>query len=104
MMKTCSRCMPTVSRAQSIDTLDKDIAIVHAESRLREVPRVGEGIAKKIVEFLDSGRLKYYEDLKKDAPKKFDQIVRIEGVGPNAPWLSTKLSAFKPSKTSNTRV
>lgn len=68
--------------AQSIDTLDEDIEAVHRDGKLEEVPGVGESIAQKIAEYLQSGRLKYYENLKKDAPKEFEKLVQIEGLGP----------------------
>jgi DNA polymerase (family 10) len=39
------------------------------EDRLREVPGVGEAIAKKITELVTTGHLEYYEKLKAESPE-----------------------------------
>ncbi len=46
------------------------------------MPGIGESIAKKIVEYLKSGRIRYYEKLKKKTPIKMEELTAIEGVGP----------------------
>ena len=38
--------------AQTLETLTEDINKIVAEDRLRELPGIGEGIAKKIKEYL----------------------------------------------------
>jgi len=68
--------------AQSVDALDEDIEAVHRQGRLREVPGVGEHIAEKIDQFLRTGSLDYYDKLKKGAPREFEKLVQIEGLGP----------------------
>jgi DNA polymerase (family X) len=71
--------------ALTLETLKDDIgAIYHAGGLkvLREIPSIGENIAKKIEEVLTTGKLRYYEDLKKKMPIDLDEIVRVEGVGP----------------------
>lgn len=50
--------------AASIESLPVAIETLAAEDRLREVPGVGEAIAKKITELVTTGRLGYYEKLK----------------------------------------
>ncbi|MBI4180854.1 MAG: hypothetical protein HY528_02880 [Chloroflexi bacterium] len=40
------------------------------EGRLREIPGVGEAIAKKLTELVTSGRLEYYEKLKAEVAEK----------------------------------
>ncbi len=49
---------------------------------LKDIPGVGVSIAEKIEEFLSTGKLKYYESLKKETPIKLDELSRIEGLGP----------------------
>ncbi|MFN7088305.1 MAG: helix-hairpin-helix domain-containing protein, partial [Candidatus Paceibacteria bacterium] len=71
--------------AHSIESLEEDIAQVYKKggiSALGEIPGVGESIALKIEEFLKTGRIKYYEDLKKKYPVAIGEISQIEGVGP----------------------
>ncbi len=53
-----------------------------AEDRLREIPGVGEAIAKKITELITTGKLKFYEDLKAEIPEGISELLSIHGVGP----------------------
>ena len=50
--------------ARSIENLQVELAQLVAEGRLREVPGVGEAIARKVTELVTTGRLGYYEKLK----------------------------------------
>jgi DNA polymerase (family 10) len=50
--------------AQSIEALAEPVAKLAAEGRLREIPGVGEAIAKKIAELITTGKLAFYEKLK----------------------------------------
>ena len=68
--------------AQSIETLSKPIEDVAKEEKLDDVPGVGASIAEKIIEFLETGKVKYYEDLKKKMPMDFEALMSIEGMGP----------------------
>ncbi len=65
--------------ARSIEELNDDIAVVM--ERGDKIPGVGEAIAKKIDEILKSGRLKYFEDLKKGMPFDMESMVAVEGLG-----------------------
>ena len=50
--------------AGSIEHLPVEVEQLVKEDRLREVPGVGEAIAKKITELVTTGHLEYYEKLK----------------------------------------
>lgn len=65
-----------------IEGLSEDIGHVWKENRLQELPGVGEGIAKKISDFLKNNRSEYLEGLKKSTPVDMEQLGAIEGVGP----------------------
>ena len=65
-----------------IEGLSEDIEEVWKENRLEELPGIGEGIAKKIDEFLKTGKLKHLEELKKKTPVDMESLCRIEGIGP----------------------
>jgi DNA polymerase (family 10) len=54
--------------ARSIEELLVGIEQLAKEGRLREVPGVGEAIAKKITELVTTGKLEYYERLKAETP------------------------------------
>jgi len=67
--------------ARSIGELTEDIAKVAERGGLRGIPGVGEAIAKKIEEILKTGRLEYFEQLKKEMPFDMEGIVAVEGLG-----------------------
>ena len=68
--------------AQAIEVLDEDIEVVAKEGRLREIPGVGEALAKKIKELIDTGKLEYFEKLKKEIPMGLLNMLKIPGLGP----------------------
>jgi len=53
--------------AKSLENLDKDVSAIYKEKKMKgikEIPSVGESIAKKIEEYLRKRRIKYSEELK----------------------------------------
>ena len=65
-----------------IEGLSEDIEQVWKENKLMDLPGVGEGIAKKIDDFLKNGKSGYLEGLKKATPVDMGQLGTIEGIGP----------------------
>ncbi|MBI2655443.1 DNA polymerase/3'-5' exonuclease PolX, partial [Candidatus Woesearchaeota archaeon] len=65
-----------------IEGLSEDIMQVWKEGRLEELPGIGEGIAKKIDDFLKNGQSKYLGQLKKSTPVNVEELGSIAGVGP----------------------
>ena len=53
--------------ARAIAELNEPVVKLVAEGRLREIPGVGEAIAKKIMELVTTGKLVFYERLKAEA-------------------------------------
>ena len=68
--------------AQTIEVLDEDIEVISKENRLQEISGVGEALAKKIKEIVDTGRLVYFEKLKKEIPEGLLSMLNISGLGP----------------------
>ncbi len=68
--------------AQSIETMQRDIENVWKEGKLRTIPGVGENIEKKIGEYLETGRLPYYDKLKKSVPVDLESLLSVGGLGP----------------------
>lgn len=64
--------------ARSILNLKKDIS----KTKIEEIPGVGEGLAKKIKEYLKTGKIKAYEKLKKESKFKFSELMDIGTLGP----------------------
>ena len=71
--------------AGSVANLDEEAGSIYRRGgikALEEIPGVGESIAEKIEELIKTGKLKYYEKLKKAAPVNLTELSRIEGLGP----------------------
>jgi DNA polymerase (family X) len=68
--------------ARSIENLDEDLERVVEEKRLDELPGIGERIAKKITKLVKTGRLPYYERLKKSTPEGLLHLLTLPGLGP----------------------
>jgi DNA polymerase (family X) len=71
-----------VTAARVLETIEEPIEKLIAENRLGEVKGIGEAILKKIVELQETGRLKYYEELKASIPAGLLEMLQIPGVGP----------------------
>jgi DNA polymerase (family 10) len=68
--------------ARAIENLDEPLEKVIAEDRLTEVKGIGEAIGKKIKELIETGKLKYYEELKASLPPGLTEMLEIPGIGP----------------------
>lgn len=84
---------------RSIEQLPVELEQMLAEGRLREVPGVGEAIAKKIIELLTTGRLEYYESLQAEFPEGIRALLDIPGIGPRtAARLFNELGVKSPEE------
>jgi DNA polymerase (family 10) len=68
--------------ARAIESLSEPIPKIVAEDRLGEIKGVGEGIAKKITELVQTGKLAYYDELKASIPPGLVAMLDIPGLGP----------------------
>ena len=68
--------------ARNIESLSEDIEAIHERSELEDIEGVGESIAEKIAEFLETGEMEYHRELKDDLPIDIEAITSVEGVGP----------------------
>ena len=71
----------------TLENLPEDIQRIYELGRLRKIPGVGEGIAKKIEELLKTGKLGYYEELKKSLPEGLVNLLLVPDVGPKTAQL-----------------
>ena len=70
--------------AMAIETWNAEVEEIYKEkgvNGLKEIPGVGEAIAKKTAEILETGKLKYLEELRKDSPRELLDIVSIYDIG-----------------------
>jgi DNA polymerase (family 10) len=72
--------------ATSIRNLDEDIEKVWKEKRLEGIRYVGEGIAKKIDEYLRTGRLQLLESLREKTPAGVPLLMKVQGIGPRTAY------------------
>jgi len=79
--------------ARAISYLPKEIEVmVGLGEDLKAIPGVGEAIARKITELLNTGKLEYYEKLRAEFPPGISTLLTIPGVGPKtAMKLSSEL-------------
>ena len=69
--------------SQAIEHLPREIEQLMKEGgSLRDIPGVGEAIAKKTTELVDTGRLGYYEELKAEFPPGISTLLEIREIGP----------------------
>ena len=68
-----------------LENLDKSIVDIYKKGGTKAliiIPGIGKGIAKKIEEYLITGKIRHYEDLKKKFPIDINGLIAVEGVGP----------------------
>ena len=72
--------------ARNIDGLTRDVAGMQ-EKELLKIPGIGADLAGKIREYVTTGRLGFYEELKKEAPPGLADILSVPGLGPRTAML-----------------
>ena len=69
--------------ARIIDALPQKLsAMVKKGENLTELPGIGESLAQKITEIVNTGGLKAFEALKKRIPPELETLLEIPGLGP----------------------
>jgi DNA polymerase (family 10) len=62
--------------------LTQDIEAIAEGGELRNIPGIGEGMAQKIEEYLKTGKVSKFEEVKKGIPDELIAMMDIPGVGP----------------------
>jgi DNA polymerase (family 10) len=68
--------------ARTLEGLHEPLEKLVAEKRLGEIKGIGEALEQKITELVETGKLKYYEDLKASLPEGMVEMLEISGLGP----------------------
>ncbi len=71
--------------ARVIETLPEDVATIYQKNGikgLKELDGVGDAIAKKMIQFIETGKMDEYEELKKQIPRGVMEMLKIPGLGP----------------------
>lgn len=70
--------------AIALDSLEEDVAEIYKRDGIKgleEISAVGKSIAQKIEEYLKTGKIEYYKDIKKSSPIDFEELTKVEGLG-----------------------
>jgi len=65
-----------------IGDLTQDIEEIAESEKLKDVPGIGEGMAQKIVEYLKTGKVSKFEEVRKGISDELIAIMDIPGMGP----------------------
>ena len=79
--------------AQSLEVLDDDVNELYEKKGvegLKSISGVGDAIAKKIAEFITTGKVQEYEKLQKQVPAGVLALLDIQGIGPKKASLLWK--------------
>ena len=71
--------------ADELENLTSDIGDIYERDKLKgllKIPSIGNAIATKLEEYITSGKMHYYEELKKKLPIDVSEFLRLEGIGP----------------------
>jgi DNA polymerase (family X) len=68
--------------AQTLENLTTQITSIEELEKIGKLPGIGEAITKKIKELLQTGKLNYYEELKKSEYAPLVEFLKIPGIGP----------------------
>ncbi len=78
--------------AQNIEALSEDVGEIAKRDELTDIPSVGADLAGKIREFIGTGKVAFFEGLKKKVSPAFLKLIDIPGIGPKtAKTLVNKL-------------
>ena len=67
--------------ADTVDRLSRPVSVM-TEKELDQIPGIGEKIAKKIREIVETGTFNELEELKKGVPSPLPELLKLEGIGP----------------------
>lgn len=84
--------------ARSLESLGEDVEEIYKEKGLlglEEIPGIGERLAKKIVEYLTTGKIKEWEKLKKTLPPGFYEMLKVPGLGVKKAYILYKKLKIK---------
>jgi DNA polymerase (family 10) len=82
--------------ARSVREMGQELEEYRKKEDLRAIPGVGEAIAKKVEEILDTGRLRYLDEMKEELPAGLLQLMEVPDIGPK-----TAMRLYKELRITN---
>lgn len=68
--------------ARAVETLEADLGELVQKGELAKVPGIGKALVEKIGALVETGNLKFHEDLKASIPSGLIEMLEIPGMGP----------------------
>lgn len=71
--------------ARTLESMEEDIGRIYEDGGIKaliQVHGIGESLAKKIEEFIKTGKIEAYEKLKKSVPSHINLLIKIPTIGP----------------------
>ncbi len=78
--------------SRNISSMPDSLKEFDGEKQLSKIPGVGRDLSQKIIEYMLSGKIAYYEEIKKQVPDELAELLDIRGVGPK--FLRTVVKRF----------
>jgi len=76
--------------ARILEDLTEDIETIAKEKRLQKIPGIGEGMAKKIEEYLEKGQMKKYAEALSGLPEGLLELLEVQSMGAKTIHLAHK--------------
>src|ERR671919_3145844 len=70
--------------ADVIENLSSNVEEIYSKWKLKgltEIPSIGKAIASKVEEYLTTGKIEYFEELKKRTSINVEEFYYLEGIG-----------------------
>jgi len=71
--------------AQALEELGEDVEIIYKKGGIKaieDIPGIGESIGAKIEEYIKTGKISYYEEIKRRLPVNWLELTSVQGIGP----------------------
>ena len=78
--------------SRNISSMPDSLDEFDGEKELSTIPGVGKDLSQKIIEHRLTGKIAYYEEIKKQVPDELAELLDIRGVGPK--FLRTLVKRF----------
>ena len=72
---------------RALESLGEDVAAIAARGELRKIGGIGARLAEKIEEYLRTGTIAYYDELRQAVPPGLSELMTIPEVGPKTALL-----------------
>ncbi len=76
------RCLAYHNAARAVEQVEGNLDDLVRSGAITEVRHIGDTMGQKITTLVTTGRLPFYEDLRKKTPPGLFDILRIQGMGP----------------------